>query len=61
MSETKEWYFDAVVGSLVLRGFTKPQALSMIEAYKLAERLEKFPDIQLHYDVDATAEEIMAM
>ena len=61
MEETIEWYFDAVLGSLVLKGYTKQQALKMIDTYKLKERLEKFTDIQLHYDVEVIADEIVEM
>ena len=42
---------SAVEGCLVLRGMTKEQAVVLIRDYKLKERLDAFPEVQLHYDM----------
>lgn len=57
----KEWYMSAVESCLILRGMTKEQAISLIKKYRLKERLDAFPDIQLHYDVEVTADEILSV
>ena len=61
LMENKKWYMSAVEGCLVLRGMTKEQADTLIRKYKLQERLDAFPEVQLHYDVEVTADEIVMM
>lgn len=57
----KEWYMSAVESCLILRGITREQALQLIKNYKLKERVDAFPEIQLHYDVEVTADEIITV
>lgn len=59
LSENKSWYMSAVESCLILRGMTRSQALSLIKNYQLQERLDAFPEVQLHYDVEVTADEIV--
>jgi len=59
LQESKSWYLSAVESSLILRGMTKEEAMNLIDAYKLQERLDAFPDIQMHYDIEATVNEIL--
>ena len=59
LNENKEWYMDAVESCLILRGMTRSKANAMIQKYQLKERLDAFPEIQLHYDIDATADEVI--
>ena len=59
LQESKSWYMSAVEGNLVLRGMTKEEAIGLMDNYKLQERLDAFPDIQLHYDIDATVNEML--
>ena len=61
LQKSKAWYMSAVESSLVLRGMTKEEAIALINLYKLQERLDAFPDIQLHYDIDATVNEVLAI
>lgn len=61
LNENKKWYMSAVEGCLVLRGMSKKQAKIFISNYKLKERLDAFPEVQLHYEVEVTADEIVAM
>lgn len=61
LQESKAWYMSAVESSLILRGMTKEEAIALINLYKLQERLDAFPDIQLHYDIDATVNEVLAI
>ena len=60
IAKAKEWYLDAVLGGLVLSGMMKDDAITKMDNYKLKERLDKYPDVQLHYDVDDIVEEIIA-
>lgn len=59
--DDKNWYMSAVESCLILRGMTREQALELIAKYRLAERIDSFPEIQLHYDVEVTADEIIAV
>ena len=59
--ENKNWYMDAVESSLILRGMTRDRARDLIKQYDLRGRLDAFPELQLHYDVEVTADEIMRM
>lgn len=59
LNEEKKWYIEAVESCLILRGLTKAQATALIKKYKLKERLDNFPEIQMHYDVEVAADEIM--
>lgn len=52
---------SAVEGCLILRGMTKEQANKLIQQYQLKERLDLFPELQLHYDIEVTADEIIAV
>lgn len=61
LEQSKIWYFDAVVAKLITTGLTKDESEEMVAKYRLKERLEKFPNVQLHYDIDATADEILSM
>jgi len=54
----KEWYYDAVLGGLVLTGMMKDEAVALMDEYKLKEKLDKYPDVQLHYDIDGVVAEI---
>ena len=59
MHEMKEWYIAAVRGNLVLHyGLQEQEANKAIEAYRLKERLDKYPEVQLHYDIEDTTEEM---
>lgn len=60
LKENKSWYISAVESCLILRGMTKKQAKTLVNTYRLKERLDIFPELQLHYDVETTADEIMA-
>ena len=61
LNENKSWYMSAVESCLILRGKTKEQAKELIEKYNLKGRLDAFPEIQLHYDVEVTANEILTV
>lgn len=59
LEASKEWYTQAVESCLILRGLTRDEAISKMKEYQFYEKLERFPYVQLHYDVEATADEIM--
>ena len=61
LDEYKSWYMSAVESCLILRGITKENANELIRKYKLEERLNMFPEIQLHYDVEVVADEILSV
>lgn len=61
LERDKAWYMSAVEGCLILRGMTEEQAVELINKYQLKERLDAFPDVQLHYDVEVTADEIVTV
>ena len=61
LQKSKEWYMAAVESSLILRGMEKEEAMVLISRYKLQERLDDFPGIQMHYDIEATVNEILAV
>lgn len=61
LEERKSWYMSAVESCLILRGMTREKALDLIGKYKLRERLDAFPELQMHYDVEVTADEIVSV
>ena len=61
LAKEKAWYIAAVESCLILRGMSKEQAVKLIKKYKLSERIDSFPELQLHYDVEVTADEIVAV
>ena len=62
LEQSKKWYVRAVSDSLILNYHaSESTAESAIEAYRLKARLNKYPEAQLHYDVDDTADEIVGM
>lgn len=61
LMELKDWYISAVEGCLILRGMYKEQAQDLMKKYKLKERIDLFPETQLHYDVEVVADEIYKM
>lgn len=61
LEKSKEWYYDAVESCLILRGKTRKEAQELLANYQLKERLEQFPYVQLHYDVEAIAEEVVEL
>ncbi len=61
LNDSIAWYMSAVESCLILRGMTKAQAIELIQKYQLKERLDKFPELQLHYDVEVTADEIITV
>lgn len=60
LEEAKQWYLDAVESNLILRGMPKKKAQVLIKKYKLKKMLNLFPEIQMHYRVEDTADEIVA-
>lgn len=61
LNDNKAWYISEVESCLILRGMSCEQAKELISAYKLQERLDAFPELQLHYDVETTADEIVSV
>lgn len=57
--ELKRWYMAEVRACLAGRGMTGEQADDLIRSYKLQERLDAFPDVQMHYAIEVTADEIV--
>lgn len=61
LKQEKAWYMSAVESCLILRGMTKKEAAVLIKKYRLKERLDRYPELQLHYDVEVTADEILSV
>lgn len=61
LNQNKAWYMSAVESCLILRGMTKEEANELIIRYRLGERIDTFPELQLHYDVEVTADEIIGV
>ncbi len=55
----KQWYMEAVKGSIVLRGVDPDIARDAIEKFKLRERLDRFPEGQFHEDIEDVADDII--
>ena len=55
----KRWYYDAVIGGIILEGFTKREAKRMVREYRLKHMLNKYPETTLHYPIEATIDEIL--
>ena len=60
LRNAKQWYFDAVVGSLILHGYTKREAKKIVRRYKLRHKLNQNTLGTLHTPVKQTVEEIRA-
>ena len=61
LRRSKQWYYDAVEGYLVLQGISKKKARSLMRRYGLRKRLNLYTKEQLHYPIEATANEILSM
>ncbi len=54
-----KWYTDAVRSDLILnQGLTTEAADAAMKRYMLKEKLEEYPDVQLHYSVSSTTREM---
>ena len=58
LRNAKQWYFDAVVGALILYGYTKREAKGIVRRYKLRHKLNQYTLDMLHTPVTQTVEEI---
>ncbi len=58
LESSKRWYTDAVENALIQRGLTREEALAKMQESGYYEKMERFPYVQLHYDVEAAADEI---
>ena len=58
LESSKRWYNDAVENALIQRGLTREEALAKMQESGYYEKMERFPYVQLHYDVEAAADEI---
>ena len=46
---------------LLDEGGADEDAMDLINKYRLQEKLDLFPDIQMHYPIEATVKEILAV
>ncbi len=54
-----QWYLNAVRSDLILNhGLTKDAAETAMKCYMLKEKLEKYPDVQLHYSISSVIREM---
>ena len=59
LKDEKKWYIDAVRSDLILNhGLTSEAADAAMKRYMLKEKVEEFPDIQLHYSISSTTREM---
>ena len=62
LEQTKTWYTNAVRNALIMHHrATDNEADCAISAYHLKVRLDRYPEAQLHYDVDDIADEIVSL
>ena len=60
LEASKKWYVEAVRSALILNYCaTGEEADNALSAYQLQTRLDKYPEAQLHYDVEDIADEIV--
>ena len=60
LRKRKKWYMDAVKSYLILHlCMSEKDARRAIRKYHLRERINRFPDIQMHYSIRSTVEEMM--
>lgn len=59
LEEAKQWYMDALESNLILRGKTRKEAKAIIKKSKFKSVLDEFPDISMHYSIEATVDEII--
>ena len=59
LEEAKQWYMDAVESNLILRGMTRKEAKVLIRKAKLKKLLDMFPELQMHYSIEGTADDII--
>ena len=58
IQEETQWYYDAVISDLVLRGMLYTKAKEAVDEYKLKEKLQKYPEGQLHYSISSTVNDM---
>ncbi len=61
LKQEKAWYMSAVESCLILHGMTRKEAVALIKKYHLKEHLHRYPELQMHYDVEVTADEILSI
>ena len=59
LRKRKKWYMNAVKSYLVLHmGVNEREAKRAIRRYRLSGRINRFPDIQMHYSIKSTVQEM---
>ena len=58
LRSAKQWYVDAVVGSLILYGYTKREAKRIVRRYGLKDLLNENVLEVLHTPIEQTVDEI---
>lgn len=59
VEDYKRWYYSAVKSELILNWvMQEEEAEEAISKYHLRERLDKYPDVQMHYDPESVALEM---
>ena len=54
-----KWYTDAVRSDFILNyGLTSEAADAAIARYMLKEKLEEYPEVQLHYSISSTTRQL---
>lgn len=59
LENSKKWYTDAVESALILRHILREDAQAKMREAQFYEKMERFPYVQLRYNPDAEADEIL--
>ena len=59
LRKKKKWYMNAVKSYIVIHmGVDEKEARRAIKRYRLAGRINRYPDIQMHYSIKSTVQEM---
>ena len=59
LQKMKQWYYEAVMTSLIQGGKSKEEAEEILKVYRLRELLDRFPYVQMHYSIEDATEEAL--
>lgn len=59
ISRAKRWYYDAIVGYIVCRGYTRREAKKMVRRYGLRKMLRKYTITLLRDPIEVIAHRII--
>ena len=60
LEDAKGLYLEAVEEEFKARGYDRHDTDRLIKIYKLRERLDAFPNLQMHYSIETTVDEMLS-